>query len=482
MDNNSETKMFKVSIIYILINFFNKGIGIITIPIFTRFLSVAEMGTVTIWTSWLTLLTPITTMSLTTGSMYIAMNEFKDKRDEYQSSILFLSSISSIVCFIIYLILHKYLNMLFTLSTPLIVFLFIYLLFSPAFDIWMLRQRYEYKIKKMALVSLTSTLLSSVITIIFIIILRNSFYNIGNIRIYTTYSVLGVFAIYFYINIFRKGNLYYSKKYWKFATTVSIPLIFHSLAKNILDVSDRSMISIYCGKDAVGIYGTLYSISALGLIIWTAINNAFVPYLYEKLEKNTEKDVYDINYISYFIILVFAVACISLTALAPEIVTLLTTANYFDAVYIIPPITAGIFLTCIYNLFANVILFHKKTIGVMYATIIAAIVNIGLNAIFIPQYGYIAASYTTLSAFIILAISQGITMKHIHKKPLYNIKMITIIASIVIITCTLFTLVYHYNLLRYLIIILLYFIVFIFREKILSNLKQLKSCTTNSKK
>ena len=73
-------------------------------------------------------------------------------------------------------------------------------------------------------------------------------------------------------------------------------------------------------------------------------------------------------------------------------------------------------------------------------------------------------------------------MKHIHKKPLYNIKMITIIASIVIITCTLFTLVYHYNLLRYLIIILLYFIVFIFREKILSNLKQLKSCTTNSKK
>lgn len=474
--------MFKVSIIYILINFFNKGIGIITIPIFTRFLSVAEMGTVTIWTSWLTLLTPITTMSLTTGSMYIAMNEFKDKRDEYQSSILFLSSISSIVCFIIYLILHKYLNMLFTLSTPLIVFLFIYLLFSPAFDIWMLRQRYEYKIKKMALVSLTSTLLSSGITIIFIIILRNSFYNIGNIRIYTTYSVLGVFAIYFYINIFRKGNLYYSKKYWKFATTVSIPLIFHSLAKNILDVSDRSMISIYCGKDAVGIYGTLYSISALGLIIWTAINNAFVPYLYEKLEKNTEKDVYDINYISYFIILVFAVACISLTALAPEIVTLLTTANYFDAVYIIPPITAGIFLTCIYNLFANVILFHKKTIGVMYATIIAAIVNIGLNAIFIPQYGYIAASYTTLAAFIILAISQGIAMKHIHKKPLYNIKMITIIASIVIITCTLFTLVYHYNLLRYLIIILLYFIVFIFREKIVSNLKQLKSCTTNSKK
>ena len=110
MDNNSETKMFKVSIIYILINFFNKGIGIITIPIFTRFLSVAEMGTVTIWTSWLTLLTPITTMSLTTGSMYIAMNEFKDKRDEYQSSILFLSSISSIVCFIIYLILPCYLH------------------------------------------------------------------------------------------------------------------------------------------------------------------------------------------------------------------------------------------------------------------------------------------------------------------------------------------------------------------------------------
>ncbi len=475
MSINNNSKLLKTSIIYVLVSLVNKGIGIITVPLFTRLLTTEEMGTATTWISWMTILMPITSMSLITGSLYIAMNEFVDKRDEYQSSVLSLSTISSVLCLIIYIIFHDILNKLFTLSTPLMIFMFIYLIFSPALDMWTLRQRYEYNTKKMAIVTLTSNVLASIVAVLLVIRLKNSSYNLGDLRIYGTYAIMGMFGIFFYIRILRKGKIIFNKDYWKFGLTISIPLIFHTLAKNVLDISDRLMISIYCGKDDVGIYGTIYSISTLALIVWTAINNAFIPYLYEKLGKDNYESTKDICKISYIMIILYAIACIGLTAIAPEIVKILTTDQYYGAIYIIPPVAAGIFLTCIYNLFANVILFYKKSIGVMFATIIAAIANVLLNAIFIPKFGYIAAAYTTLFAYIILSILQGFIMVKVHKKPLYNMKSITIISCLVVLICLLFNSLYKFSIIRYCIILIILTTMFVCKNKIINLLNIIKN-------
>ena len=458
--NNEAEKVLKTSIIYILVNLINKGIGIITIPIFTRFLTTAEMGTVSTWISWLTMLTPITSLALNSGSLYIAMNEYREERDAYQSSALTLSSVVSVFCLLMYFVFRRVMNKIFTLSTPLMIFMFIYLIFSPALDIWMVRQKYEYNTKKMAIVTLLSNLIASILTVFLILYFQNRDIDMGNIRIYGTYTVLGIFSIFFYLKILKTGKVFFNKNYWKFGFSVSGPLIIHTLAKNILDVSDRSMISFYCGKDDVGIYGTIYSISTLSLIIWNAINGAFVPYLYDKMEKGDSESIKDIRRVSFIVIIMYAVACLILTAIAPEIVKILTTKQYYDAIYIIPPIAAGIFLTCVYNLFANIILFYKKTISVMVATVIAALVNIVLNMFFIPKWGYIAASYTTLLAYMILALLQGIMMKKIDKRDLYDIKKIAATSFVIIGICVSLSMLYERRIFRYMIIVSILLILF----------------------
>lgn len=474
MENNNGSKVLKASIIYILVSLVNKGIGIITVPVFTRLLTTEEMGTVTTWISWLTILTPITSLSLVTGSFYIAMNHYSDRREAYQSSILALSSISSGICLVIYILFHNYLNQLFTLSTTLMIFMFVYMIFSPALDMWMLRQRYEYNTKKMALVALASNLSASIIAVVLVLMFQSSSYDLGNIRIIVTYTITVIFAIFFYFKILRTGRVMFNREFWNFGINLSVPLMVHTLSKNILDVSDRLMISFYCGKGDVGIYGTIYSISALSLIVWTSINNAFIPYLYEKLKHDSEEDTRDISKITNFMILLYAVVCIGLTAFSPEIVRILATEEYYEAVYIIPPIAAGIFLTCVYNIFANVILYHKKSVGVMCATVVAAAINIILNAIFIPMYGYIAASYTTLVAYVVLAISQGIVMTRLHGKKLYDMKMIVLITTIVVMVCLAFNALYSCTLIRYLVIFVLSISAFAFRKNIIRMLRELK--------
>ncbi|WP_024293403.1 lipopolysaccharide biosynthesis protein [Lacrimispora indolis] len=474
MGNNSGSKVLKASVVYILVSLVNKGIGIITVPVFTRLLTTEEMGTVTTWISWLTVLTPITSLSLVSGSIYIAMNEYSDRREAYQSSVLTLTSIISSMCLVIYVLFHSYLNQLFMLPTTLMIFMFIYLFFSPALDMWMLRQRYEYNTKKMALVTLASNLSASIVAVVLVLILQDEPYDLGNIRIFATYTITGIFALFCYFKIFRTGKVMFNKEFWNFGIKLSAPLMVHTLAKNILDVSDRSMISLYCGKGDVGIYGTIYSISTLSLIVWNSINSAFVPYLYEKLEHGGEEDTRDITKLTYIMIFLYAIVCIGLTAVAPELVRILTTEEYYEAIYIIPPLSAGIFLTCVYNIFSNVVLFHKKSVGIMCSTVVAAAINISLNAVFIPMYGYIAASYTTLAAFVVLAISQGIVMVHIHDKKLYDMKMIAFISTIVVMLCVAFNVLYRSTLIRYLVILVLAIVIFASKKSIVRVLSKLK--------
>lgn len=466
----NKSKEFNASIVYIIVGLINKSIGIITIPLFTRLLTTEEMGTFSTWVSWSTILLPVVTLSLTGSSFLIAMNEYKNERDEYSSTILLMTILSNVAFMTIYLLFKSTFNKITTLSTSQMVFMFLYLMFSSAMDTWMIRQRYEYNTKKMAIMTLASNLIASIFSIVVVIMFRNSDYDKGAIRIFSMYGILIIFGGFLMWTTFKNIH-YFNKKYIKFSIKLSLPLIIHTLAKNILDVSDRTMISWYCGKSDAGIYGTVYSISVLSLIIWTAINNAFVPYLYDKLSNETVENVNSIKKVSYFLIMVYGAACIVLTAIAPEIISLLTTEQYFSAVYIIPPIAAGIFLTSLYNLFANVILYHKKTTVVMIGTFIAALVNVILNHIYLPKFGYYAASYTTLVSFIILSIVQGFEMKKIHKKNLYDFKLLFCFSAIIIIICLSFNFLYNYSILRYTIIFLFLVFMYIKRKKILYTIK-----------
>ena len=51
-------------------------------------------------------------------------------------------------------------------------------------------------------------------------------------------------------------------------------------------------------------------------------------------------------------------------------------------------------------MYVNVEYYYEKTLFITVNTIIAAIINVMLNAIFIPEFGYTAAAYTTLASYV----------------------------------------------------------------------------------
>ena len=110
----------------------------------------------------------------------------------------------------------------------------------------------------------------------------------------------------------------------------------------------------------------------------------------------------------------------------------------------------------------------------MLASIVAAIINIILNIIFIPLFGYIAAAYTTLIGYIGLSIMHYIFMKKVEKNKIYDIKFITMISLVLIILSFIIMVLYKYIIIRYLIIIIIISLVIISKKRILYIMKKLK--------
>ena len=279
--------------------------------------------------------------------------------------------------------------------------------------------------------------------------------DVANGRLYASNIVSYIiYGILWCIIIFR-GKTFFNKKYWKFSLQLSIPLIGYALAAQVLSVSDRMMISKMVDNSAVGIYSTLYTVSSISLLVWSAINASFIPYLYQ----NIESDKNEIKKYSLLLMGAYAIVAALLTFFAPEIVRTLATEEYYEAIYIMPPIAGGVFLTCVSNMYSNIMIYYKKTQYIMYASIAAAATNVVLNYFCIAKFGYMAAAYTTLVAYIVLALGEAVCAHVVCKKErganyeVYNDKAVGLMAVMAILLCLSGLIWYQYAVLRYGIII-----------------------------
>lgn len=464
----------KSATVYTFSTLFSRGLAIITVPIFTRLMSTSQIGIVNLYNSWYSMISAIATLSLTSGGYVVALREYENDRNGYQSSVLSLTSIIAVLLAITYFVNPTFWSRVLGLPKGLIVLMLIGFLFAPARDFWLARQRYEYKYKLSGIVMVGSALLASVLSILVVVKLSKIDVTIvAEGRLYSNYIIIyGVSAV-IWIYTFFKGRTFVNKEYWKLSLVLSLPLVGYSISSQILTVSDRMMISQMVNNSAVGIYSTLYTVSSLSLLVWQAVHSSFVPYIF----RNIEKDNSGIKRVSAQLMTFYAVVAILMTFLAPEIVKILATREYYEAIYIMPPIAAGVFFTSFANLYSDIAVYYKKTKYVMYPAIIAAVSNLVLNYIFINLYGYMAAAYTTLFSYILFALFQGIWARKICKEhgiktgTIYNDKFMIMLAIITTAISLIGILFYRHTFLRYCAIVILGVIIVFVGRKVMKTKK-----------
>lgn len=462
----------KASIWFMICSILQKGITFITIPIFTRIMTTSEYGRLSVFLSWQEIVSIFATLNLNYQIFNNGMIKFNKDRDGYTISMVGLGFLSSVISFLIILCFYSIWFKYTKIDIVLLLFMFINMYSLLVVGIWTVRNRFDFDYKLLTILTIIFSILNPALGIILVKISTNKVL----FRVLSLALSSLCFAIISFILMFKKSKKIIVSEYWKYALKLSIPLIPHYISMVILHSSDRIMIGNIVSEEAAAFYSISYNVALVMQIILNSINSSFIPWVYQRMEKEEYTAIK-----KYSKLLIIAVATITLIPmfLAPEAIMILGGSKYFDAIKIVPILSTSVFMIFFYSIFIIIEMYYEKSSYITLGSVLAAIINLFLNYIFIEKFGYKAAAYTTLTSYILLALFHYIMYRKVClsnsiKEEIFDSKIMFIISSILILISILVTITYDYIILRICLFLLLLIVLLANVQKIKKILCEIK--------
>jgi len=448
-----------------------KGISTITTPIFTRLFSTAEYGQYNVFNSWLSIVTVFVTLNLSSGVYAQGLVKFDDERKILSSSLQGLMTVLVLVWTAIYLVAHDFWNGLLGLTTVQMLAMMVMIWATAAFGFWANEQRVSYQYKNLVILTFAISLAKPIVGIVFVLLAEDKV--TARILGLVLVELVGYTAL--YVIQMRRGKMFFSTKFWKYALTFNLPLLPHYLSLTVLSGADRIMIKSMVGESEAGIYSLAYSVSLIMTLFNTSLMQTVSPWIYQKIKS---KNITDIAPIAYMTMSAIAGVNLLLIVFAPEIVAIFAPSSYYEAIYVIPPVAMSVYFMFSYDLFAKFAFYYEKTKFIMIASVIGGVLNIVLNYIFIGLCGYKAAGYTTLACYMIYCFGHYIFMRMVCRQCCdgimpYDTKKIVGVTGVFLFAGFGLLFTYDYPVIRYGVIIVVMVIAFIKRKMIVGIVKKI---------
>lgn len=462
----------RTSIWFTFCQFLQRGIALITVPIFTRLLTTEEYGICNIYFTWFDIFLLFTSLRIPYEGLNNGLIRYEEDKDRYTSSVMGLIMVMTGAGAAIYLLFRRWIDPVTGLSSFIMMLMFIQLLFNPPLMLWTNRERFDFRYQRPVVVTVISTVLNLLITIVAVLVTSYK----AEARIIGSVAVQTVFGIIFFFVLLAKGKSLFQKKYWSFAFRFNLPLIAFYLSQMILNQSDRLMINYFEGSGKAAIYSVAYSAATIMQIALSAINGSFNPWMYKKLKKGSYSDV---GFGATMLSLLVAGATLLVSALAPDLVRIFATETYMEAIWIIAPVSASVFFVFLYTVFANVEMYYGMNGAISVISVICSVLNVVLNYIFIPIYGYFAAGWTTLVSYILLTFLHFVLMRRACRRNgirehLFQEHALLFISIGVVVLSFAALLMYCSDILRYSVMILAVVVILMFRKKITALIRQFR--------
>ncbi|PTX16340.1 Membrane protein involved in the export of O-antigen and teichoic acid [Halanaerobium congolense] len=422
---------------YMSAEFFTKAIGFISVPVFTRLMTPDEYGILAIFTSIISISSILMGLNFH-GSIVRYYHEEENNFSEFISSnIIFLFVFNILLIYFINLFKIEIAEFI-GVDLNVFIIAIIVSIFNIPIRIFLSYLQTSKQSGKYSIISVTKSLLMITISIIWVYLLTDKRY-LG--RMYGQLAVYGILFIVAIIYFIKLGKPKFKRKYVKYSLVYGIPLIPHALSHFILSYFDRIAINQITGSADTGLYSFAYNVGLIMSVVVMAMNKAWVPIFYENLKENNYKKINTmaIQYSKYIFL-----SAIILILFSKEIVMILADESYYRALDLVPIIILSYIFVFLYTLFGNYSFYRKKTGLISIATLLAGLINIGLNYWLIPEFGYIAAAYTTLVSYILLFLFHYFNAKFIVGGTVIKLNKILMDFSVVLFFAFLYLLLFNF--------------------------------------
>ncbi len=442
----------KASLWFLVCNILQKGLAFMVIPIYTRLLTTAEYGSFSVYNAWYQLFLAFATLSM--SSDYFVIGTLKNEI-EIKKMLGILQGCCSVVCvafFCIVLIFFKPLSNLFGFNLMTLEIMFTQIFFTSPILFLTRKQQYEFKYRLIVFITITMSILTILVSLFMIKVWPDKNYSLilGAAMVQTAFGI----AIYLYNFIEAKAFCDFS--IWKEAICFCVPLLPHNLAYFVLNSADRVMIDRMCTTSDAGVYSLASNISLAIGVITNAVGVTLNPWLLKKIK---EKKNYIISRMMNRIAVALGLFVVFASLISPEVLKVVASDDYQEAKWIMPPIMLGAYFLFLAGAPCLVSLYYERKRTVALASNAAAALNIGLNWLLIPLYGYKAAAYTTLVSYMGFAIfhfymAKKISVRSNQEHALFNNGFLWGVALFITVICMALMGLYRYLGIRYILVLL----------------------------
>ncbi|TNF32240.1 MAG: hypothetical protein EP329_10905 [Deltaproteobacteria bacterium] len=218
--------------------------------------------------------------------------------------------------------------------------------------------------------------------------------------VWGTLAVNGAFAIYLLVKLARVARPgRYAKHHLRYALSFGVPLVPHALSGFILATFDRVIIQQLKGEGDAGLYSFAYDVGAVMQMVVVAMNQAWLPIF--TLLRNRERHAQIHRTATTYSQVLVALALV-IVLFAHELAYLLGGDRFSDALPIIPIVVMSYVALFLYNVYSNHSFYLRRSGLISLATLVAGAVNVALNYLLIPDYGYAVAAWTTLASYLLM--------------------------------------------------------------------------------
>lgn len=389
----------KMALFNILSTVLVAGINFFTIPVFTRVLDTEGFGVVNVYIAWVQICTIFIGLKADGSVGSAKANLPEDEQDRYHLSALGLGLISFAIVLIVLLVFMPQVSALLDMEPFLVVCMALQSLGTFLVSFFSMRFIFRKQAHMNFLVSVGVCVTTTVVSLalIFLVFTGGDGYRGRVLGLSLPYLVIGVFML---MALIVRVRGFVQIKYWKFCLALTLPLIFHGLSQIALAQIGRISIQRFDGYAAAGVYSIAVTVAGLLNHIYTALNNAFVPFMYDDLAGKTGEGVKQRHFRNYM--LLFTLGTCAFTLMAPEVLKILSTEEYWNAVSILPPLIVGQYCVFLYSFPVNYEFYSMKTRSVAVGTALAALLNLVLALVLVPSFGMMGAAGATMCSYLAL--------------------------------------------------------------------------------
>lgn len=406
-------KTIKHSAIYGFGNILSKFVGLLMIPVYTRYLTPEGYGIIELLFITISILGSIlkNIMDKSVMRYYFDYDNVAEQKAIISTSFLFMGGVGMFIVIFLTRFSRDFSGIILGSPEHSLYFKLIFLILF--FDILSIVPLTYLKAKESSGIFTVVTLTKLVLILslnIYLIVFK------GKGVIGALYgNLVANLAIAFFLILwtFKEIKLLFSLEKLKKVLTFGLPLVPTGIAIFSLTYADRYFLKLYTDLDSVGIYALGYRFGILlsflitqpFLLIWSA-------QMFEIAKKDESEKIFS-RFLTYFSF-IFVFCGLGLSLFIKEILRVVAAPSFLSAYKIVPILTLGYFFMATRYHFEVGILIKKKTKYLSYILGGTALLNLLINYLFIQRFGMMGAAYATTLSFFVIAVSTYFAERRIY--------------------------------------------------------------------